>query len=64
MDAALPQEHLKIYILTTTNPILMKLTTFMYLHKTFDLAEDSGATHRGKEGVNQKTLKMSQKINF
>ena len=37
MDAALPRKHLKIYNLTTTNATLMKLTTIMYLHKTFNL---------------------------
>ena len=39
------QKHLKIYNLETTNAILMKLTTIMYLHKTFDLAEDWGINH-------------------
>ena len=45
MDAALPRKHLKIYNLTTTNAALMKLTTTMYLHKTFNLAEDWDVTH-------------------
>ena len=36
MDAASPRKHLKIYNLTTTNAALMKLTIFMYLHKTFN----------------------------
>ena len=40
MDAALPQKHSKIYNLATTNATLMKLTTIMYLYKTFNLAED------------------------
>ena len=64
MDAALPRKHLKIYNLTTTNAALMKLTTIMYLHKMFNLAEDWGVTHRMQEGINQKRLKMSQKIIF
>ena len=55
---------LKIYNLTTTNATLMKLTTIMYLHKMFNLAEDWGITHRAKEGVNHKPLKIIQKINF
>ena len=38
MDAASPRKHLKIYNLTTTNAALMKVTTIMYLHKTFNLA--------------------------
>ena len=46
MDAASPRKHLKIYNLTTTNATLMKLTTIMYLYKTFNLAEDWGVTHR------------------
>ena len=46
MDAALPQKRMKMYNLTTTNATLMKLTTIMYLHKTFNLAEDWGVTHR------------------
>ena len=64
MDAASPRKHLKIYNLTTTNATLMKLTTIMYLHKTFNLAEDWRVTHSTLEGVNQKPLKMSQKNNF
>ena len=46
MDAASPRKHLKIYNLTATNATLMKLTTIMYLHKTFNLAKDWGVTHR------------------
>ena len=46
MDAASSRKHLKIYNLTTTNAALMKLTTIMYRHKTFNLAKDWGATHR------------------
>ena len=45
MDAPLPQKHLKIYNLTTTNAALRKLMTIMHLHKTFNLAEDWGVTH-------------------
>ena len=46
MDAVSPRKHLEMYNLTTTNATLMKLTTIMYLHKTFNLAEDWGVTHR------------------
>ena len=46
MDAALPRKHLKIHNLTTTNATLMKLTTIMYLHKTFNLAKDWGVRRR------------------
>ena len=45
MDAASPRKHLKIYNLTTTNAALMKLTMVMYLHKTFNVAEDWCVTH-------------------
>ena len=64
MDAASPQKHLKIYNLTTTNGTLMKITMIIFLHKRFNVAEDWGVTHRVYEGVNQKPLKMSQKMNF
>ena len=43
MDAALPRKHLKIYNLATTNAAPI---TIMYLHKTFNLREDWGVTHR------------------
>ena len=34
------QKHLKVYNLTTTNAIKMKLTMIMYLHETFHLTKD------------------------
>ena len=40
MDAAVPQKHLKIYNLTTTNVALMKLNIIMCLHKALNLAEN------------------------
>ena len=43
----LVRETLKIYNLTTTNAILMKLTTIMYLHETYYLAKNLGVTYRG-----------------
>ena len=39
-------KHLKIHNLATSNAILMKLTTIMYLHDTFHLAKNWGVTHR------------------
>ena len=45
MDAAWPQKHLKIYNLTTTNATKMKLTTIMYLRKTFSMVGNWGVTH-------------------
>ena len=64
MDAASPRKHLKIYNLTTTNATLMKLATIMYLHKMFNLTKDWGVTRMAQTGVNQKPLKMNQKIGF
>ena len=40
-------KHLKLNNLTTTNAILMKLTTLMYLHDTFHLAQNWGVTYCG-----------------
>ena len=62
MDAALPQKHLKIYNLTTTNAIKMKLTTILYLHEIFHLAKNWGVAHKVWEGVIEKPLLKSQKI--
>ena len=45
MDPALQRKYLKIYNLAATLATLMKLTTIMYLNKTFYLAEDWGVTH-------------------
>ena len=42
----------------------MKLTMNMYLNKVFHLLNSWGVTHRVSEGVNNKPLKMSQKISF
>ena len=61
MDAALPQKHLKIYNLTTTNATPMKLTTIMYLHKLFSLAEDWGIN---VFYVTSKALFVLKKIKF
>ena len=36
----------KIYNFITTNAILMKLTTIMYLNDTFYLTKNWGVTHR------------------
>ena len=64
MDAGSPRKHLKLCNLTTTNVALMNLNTIMYLHKVFNLANDWGVTGRAQKVVNQKPLKMSQKIVF
>ena len=62
MVAALPQKHLKIYNLATTNATLLKITTIMYIHKMFNMAEDWGVTHGKLESINQKPLKIRHKI--
>ena len=63
MDAESIQKILKIFELTTTYAILMKLTTDIYLNKFFHLAE-SWCNSYGVESANKKTLKMSHKISF
>ena len=39
-------KHLKIHNLATSNAMLIKLTTIMYLHDTFNLTKNSGVTQR------------------
>ena len=58
------RKDLKTYNLTTTNATLMRLIKIMYLHKTFNLAEDWGVTYQGVGGVIEKPVKMSQKTIF
>ena len=41
----LQPKHLKAYNLTTTNGIMMKLSTIMYLYETFHLANYWDITH-------------------
>ena len=64
LQRLLLRKHLIIRNLATTNAIVMKLTTIMYLHKTFNLAEDWGVNDKTQAGVNKKPLKMSRKISF
>ena len=47
MDVELVQKGLKTLNLTTTNVILMKITTIFYLHKEFDLTKTWAVAHRG-----------------
>ena len=56
MDVELVRKNLKIFSLTTTNGILVKLITIISLHKLFHVAKNLG--------VNEKSLGMSQKISF
>ena len=46
MDAESVQKTLKIFNLTTTNAMLIKLTTIVYLHETFILEKNWGVTQR------------------
>ena len=62
--APLPRKHLKFYNLRTTNAIKMNSGRIVYLHKTFDLANDLGVAQRGSEGVAQKPLKKPSKMTF
>ena len=43
MKAELVRKVLKDFKLTTTNAILIKLTTIMYLHEIFNLTKKIGA---------------------
>ena len=62
MDAALPRKHLKIYKLTTTNAITMKLITIVYLHKTFHLKIKLERHPKGVRGRARKTSEKKPKI--
>ena len=64
MDSEVIEKTMKNFNFTTTNAILIKLTTNMYLNKVFHLAKSWGVTHRVCDRVNKKPLKMSQKILF
>ena len=64
MDSEVIEKTIKNFNFTTTNAILIKLTTNMYLNKVFHLAKSWGVTHRVCDSVNKKPLKMSQKNLF
>ena len=64
MDTEPTQNTLKIFDVTTTYAIVMKLTTDIYLNNGVHLVKSWGLSHRVYKVVNKKTLKMSQKINF
>ena len=57
-------QHLKIYNFGFTNAILMKLTTSMYKHETFDLAKKLGRHPQGVEGRGPKTYEKKLKVGF
>ena len=57
-------KNVEIFILTTTNAILMKLTMITYLHKIFNFPKSWGVTHQAKEGINEKPHRISQKVIF
>ena len=54
MDFEAIQKTLKIFNFTTTNAILMTLTTYMYLNKVFHLEKFWGITHRVQENITKK----------
>ena len=60
----LVRQTLKIYNLTTTNAIPLKLTRIVYLHEAFHLPKYWGANHTAKESVVQKFLKINHKMRF
>ena len=64
MDAESVRKALKVFNLTTTNAILMKLTTKMYLNKVFHFPKPWGVNNRAQKGINEKPVKMSQKRVF
>ena len=64
MPVALPRKHLKIYNFGTTNGIKIKLTTIMYPHETFDLANNLGVTYWASQDMVKKPLKKCQKFCF
>ena len=51
MNAELVRKVLKDFKLTTTNAILIKLTTIMYLHEIFNLTKRIGAQLVGRKTV-------------
>ena len=64
MNAKLVSKMFKIFNLTTTNVIVMKLTTIMYLYDIFSWTKNWGVTHIASEKVNKKSLRMSQQFSF
>ena len=42
----------------------MERTTDIYVNKVFHLAKSCGVTHKAKEGINKKALKLGQKNQF
>ena len=62
MEAELVPKTLKTFNLKTTNAMLIKLITIMYLHDISNSTKIYGVTHRAQESENHKTLRMSQKF--
>ena len=62
MEAELVRKNLKTFNLKTTNAMLIKLITIMYLHDISNSTKIYGVTHRAQESENHKTLRMSQKF--
>ena len=57
-------KHLKVYNLTTTNGIMMKLTSIMYLNDTFHLVKKLGRNTKGVRGRKRKTSKNDLQNQF
>ena len=64
MAAPSPRKLLEIYNLRTTNAMMMKFGTVVYLDETFHLTKYLGVVLRLSEGVAQKPLKKTPKIGF
>ena len=64
MNAKLVSKMFKIFNLTTTNVIVMKLTTIMYLYDIFSWTENWGVTYIVSEKVKKQSLRMSQEFSF
>ena len=64
LDDPLPRRHFQFYNFITTNAIKMKLTSIIYLHNTFHLAESCGCNSEGVGGRNRKTSKNKPENQF
>ena len=58
MDAESVRKTLKIINLTTTNAILMKRGTIMYIPKIFHFPKNWGVQDRALQSIKEKRLRM------
>ena len=61
MDVESIRKNLKIFKITTTNAIQMKLATDIYLNKVFHFEKSWGITQKVQEDINKKTHKVAIK---